>query len=156
VTGIFAARALEARDLDFASALHGEAFVVLGERGWTSGEIAALLASPGVIGLLLQDGAEAIGFALCRAIADEAELLTMAVRADRRRRGAGRALMGRAIDVARERGAHSLFLEVGADNPAALALYERIGFRPVGRRVAYYSRRGRAAVDAIVMRLALT
>jgi ribosomal-protein-alanine N-acetyltransferase len=64
--------------------------------------------------------------------------------------------MGKAIDVARERGAHSLFLEVGADNPAALALYERIGFRPVGRRVAYYSRGGRVAVDAIVMRLALT
>jgi ribosomal-protein-alanine N-acetyltransferase len=155
VTGTFAARALGAHDLDFASALHSEAFAAVGERGWTSVEIADLLASPGAGGILLQDGAAAIGFALCRTIADEAELLTVAVRADCRRRGAGRMLMGKVIDVARERGARSLFLEVAADNPGALALYERLDFRAVGRRVGYYGRRHRPAADALVMRLAL-
>jgi ribosomal-protein-alanine N-acetyltransferase len=155
VIGTFAVRALEAHDLDVASALHGEAFAAVGERGWTSTEIADLLASPGVLGLLLEDGAEAIGFALCRTVADEAELLTVAVRANRRRQGAGRTLIGKVIDRARERGAHSLFLEVAADNRAALAMYERMGFRPIDRRVAYYSRRDRPPADAIVMALAL-
>jgi ribosomal-protein-alanine N-acetyltransferase len=155
VSRTFALRALETQDLDVVSALHGEAFAVLGERGWTSAEIADLLASPGAAGVLLQDDAEPVGFALCRAVADEAELLTIAVRADRRRYGAGRALVDKVIDLARERGAHSLFLEVGADNAAALALYERVGFRRVGRRVAYYRRRGRPPADAVVMRLAI-
>ena len=45
---------LGALDLDRAAALHGESFVPLGERAWTRQDLAELLASPGVTGLLLQ------------------------------------------------------------------------------------------------------
>ena len=113
------------------------------------------LASPGVAGLLLQvDGRDA-GFALCRVAADEAELLTIAVRPADRRRGRGRRLLAAVIDHVREAGARTLFLEVGADNPAARALYEATGFRAVGRRRAYYRRGEGPAADALVMRLTL-
>ena len=61
-------------------ALHAEAFAALGERAWTRQDVAELLASPGVAGLVLQAANEAIGFAVCRVAADEAELLTIAVR----------------------------------------------------------------------------
>ena len=47
-------------------------------------------------------------------------------------------------------GAASLFLEVGADNPAALALYAGLGFTRVGMRKAYYN-----GGDALVLRLSL-
>jgi ribosomal-protein-alanine N-acetyltransferase len=155
LTDAFSHRPLGALDLDLASALHADAFALLGERGWAPREIAELLATPGVAGLLLQSNGEEIGFALCRIAADEAELLTIAVRADRRRRGAGRALMKRVVALVRERGARRLFLEVGADNPAALALYSGMGFQSVGCREAYYARPGRAPADAVLMRLAL-
>jgi [ribosomal protein S18]-alanine N-acetyltransferase len=155
VSGPFTSRPLGALDLDLASALHGEAFAALGERAWTRQEIAELLASPGVAGLLLKKDENEIGFALCRTAADEAELLTIAVRPSHRRLGAGRELLGMVIDLARRRGVRSIFLEVGADNPAAQALYERAGFLPIGRRAAYYNRGNRPAADAIVMRLAL-
>ena len=59
------------------------------------------------------------------------------------------------IDHAREAGAGALFLEVGADNPPARALYEAMGFRAIGTRTAYYRRGDGPLVDALVMRLSL-
>jgi ribosomal-protein-alanine N-acetyltransferase len=144
-----------ALDLDRAAALHGEAFTPFGERGWTRQDVAELLASPGAAGLLLQvDGAD-VGMAICRVVADEAELVTIAVRLAERRRGAGRALLAAALDHVRAAGARTLFLEVAVDNPGARTLYARAGFRDVGRRPAYFRRGDRPAVDAFIMRLDL-
>lgn len=148
-------RPLGALDLDRAAALHGEAFVPLGERGWTRQDMAELLASPGVAGLLLQiDGAD-VGMAICRVAADESELVTIAVRSAERRRGAGRTLLSAVLDHVRAAGAWTLFLEVAADNPAARALYGSEGFRDVGSRPAYFKRGQGRAVEAFVMRLDL-
>jgi ribosomal-protein-alanine N-acetyltransferase len=146
---------LGALDLDRAAALHAESFAALGERAWTRQDLAELLASPGVAGMLLAaDGGDA-GFALWRVAADEAELLTIAVRPIHRRRGVGRRLLMAAIDHVRGAGAQSLYLEVGTDNPAARRLYNAVGFRAVGNRAAYYRRGSGPAVDGIVMRLTL-
>ena len=151
----FVLGSLGALDLDRAAALHAESFAALGERAWTRRDLAELLASPGVAGMLLvADGGDA-GFALWRLAADEAELLTLAVRPIHRRRGAGRRLLAAAIDHARGAGARALYLEVGADNPAARGLYDTEGFRAVGNRAAYYRRGSAPAVDGIVMRLTL-
>jgi len=46
-------------------------------------------------------------------------------------------------------GASAIFLEVSTGNRAALALYARAGFTPIGRRPGYYSDRS----DALVLRL---
>ena len=146
---------LGALDLDRAAALHGESFVPLGERAWTRQDLAELLASPGVTGLLLQAAGRDAGIALCRVAADESEVLTIAVRPTERRRGLGRRLLTAVIEGAREAGARTLFLEVGADNPPARALYEAMGFRVIGRRAAYYRRGEGPAADALIMRLSL-
>jgi ribosomal-protein-alanine N-acetyltransferase len=108
-----------------------------------------------VSGVFLLSDRKEIGFALWRVAVDEAELLTIAVEEGHRRRGAGRALLEAVIDRVRAGGATSLFLEVGADNPAAWSLYEQNDFRAVGRRNGYYSRGDRPAADALVMRRAL-
>ena len=152
----FVLRRLGALDLDLAARLHGEAFAALGERAWTRQDMAELLASPGVAGWAAQSGADAIGFALCRVAADESELLTIAVLPNRRRLGVGHRLLDAAIAHARAAGAHALFLEVAADNPAALALYRQAAFQAVGERKAYYRRGDGPAADAILMRLTLT
>lgn len=146
---------LGALDLDRAAALHGESFAALGERAWTRRDLAELLALPGVEGLLLQADGRDVGLALCRVAADEAELLTIAVRPTERRRGAGRRLLTAVIDRVRRAGARTLFLEVGADNPAAHALYETAGFQVVGTRPAYYRRGAGRTADAVVLRLGL-
>ena len=88
---------------------------------------------------------------LARVAGGEAEILTLAVAPAARGKGLGHELLQAAIGKARALGADTMFLEVGADNPAALALYARSGFVKVGGRKGYY--RGR---DALVLRLPLT
>jgi ribosomal-protein-alanine N-acetyltransferase len=148
-------RPIGALDLDRAAALHRQAFEPLGERPWTRRDMAELLASPGVTGLFLGVEGREDGFALLRVAADEAELLTIAVEAGRRRHGLGRHLLEAVIEQARNRGAQSFFLEVGADNAPARSLYSQAGFMEVGRRPAYY-RRPVGFADALVLRLTLT
>lgn len=155
MTGSFEIVPLGALDLDRAARLHGESFGPLGERPWTRQDIAGLLAAPGCSGFLLRLDDEDAGVALCRVAADEGELLTIAVRPGVRRRGGARRLLEAVVETVGAAGATGLFLEVGADNPAARALYEGRGFQPVGRRPGYYARGGGAPADAVVMRLSL-
>lgn len=148
-------RPLGALDLDRAARLHREAFVPIGERGWTRQDIAGLLASPGTAGFLLAAKGGDVGMAICRIAADEAELLTVAVDPRHRRQGAGRRLLEAVIEKLRLAGARTLFLEVGMDNPAARALYDSVGFVAVGHRKGYYARAAGPPADAVVMRLTL-
>ncbi|MGL5009457.1 MAG: ribosomal protein S18-alanine N-acetyltransferase [Paracoccaceae bacterium] len=98
---------------------------------------------------------EADAFLIGRAVAGEAELLTLAVAAQNRRRGLGAKLVSRFIYQARLRGATQAFLEVAATNAPAIALYARAGFAETGRRRGYYRSPGHQPVDALVMTRAL-
>jgi GNAT superfamily N-acetyltransferase len=55
----------------------------------------------------------------------------MAVSPELRGHGTGRRLLAAAIELARERGARSLFLGSSHRLPAAVHLYEAVGFRHV-------------------------
>lgn len=109
--------------------------------------------------LLDQDGVFALedpgGFILLRAVADEAEILTLAVRPAARRRGLGARLVREGGTAAAARGATRLFLEVAEDNAAALALYTKAGFAEAGRRPGYYARAGGGRRDALILALNL-
>ncbi len=118
---------------------------------WSARDIAALLEGPGGFALSVRDSAIR-GFILARVVADAAEILTLAIEPEIRRRGLARALTDAAAQLAGSLGAQSLFLEVAEDNPAAVALYVAAGFAPVGRRPGYYARKAEAAIDAVVMR----
>ncbi len=120
--------------------LHAAAFTV--PRPWGAAEFARLLAAPGTL-----LATESDGFALARVIADEAEILTIAVAPARRRRGVATRLLAGLLAEAAARGAMAMFLEVAADNAAARALYDRAGFCEAGRRAGYYG-----ASDAVILR----
>lgn len=134
-------------DAAILAALHATSF----ETSWDAVEFAQLLDGPGAFGLLI----ETSGFIVCRALAGEAEVLTLAVDPGARGQGLGRALMTAAMGLARTAGAETVFLEVAADNPAAIALYEALGFERIGLRPGYYARRGGSPVDALVYRRSL-
>ena len=135
-------------DAAILAALHAQAF----EKPWNADEIAALIAGLGAYAFAAQAPEELAGFILCRAVADEAEILTLATAPAHRRRGVAQALLRAAMDGATARGARAMFLEVAADNPAAVALYRQAGFAQVGARGGYYQR-GDGAIDALVLRL---
>lgn len=125
--------------------LHARAFVT--PAPWDAASFAGFLADP--LAFLLIEGDA--GFLLGRAVAGEAELLTIAVSPESRRRGLGRKLMARFLYQARLRGAERAFLEVAADNPAAIALYESSGFRKAGVRRGYYHAPDGRRIDALVL-----
>ena len=67
-----------------------------------------------------------------------ARLYSLATAAEERGKGVASALMTAATEAARDRGCRVLRLEVRADNVAAIGLYERLGYRRIGRLPAYY------------------
>jgi ribosomal-protein-alanine N-acetyltransferase len=130
-----------AADTGPLAALHAACF----PDSWDAAAIAKLLDTPGTFAFHDRDG-----FVLARTAAGEAEILTLAVAPLARGRGLGRALLQVAIIRAQELGAETMFLEVGADNPHALALYAGLGFAKAGTRKGYYSGK-----DALLLRLPL-
>ncbi|WP_343080953.1 GNAT family N-acetyltransferase [Ostreiculturibacter nitratireducens] len=126
------------------AALHSRCFTA--PRPWGAGEFASLLSQPSVF--LLEEGQ---GFILGRVVAGEAELLTLAVAPEARRRGLGRALLSRFDETARTRGAEDAFLEVAENNAAARALYAAAGWKPAGRRRGYVTGLDGRSVDALVL-----
>lgn len=135
-------------DAPALAALHARSFTT--PRPWTAAEFAELLASP--LCFLLT---EAQGFLLGRVIADEAELLTVAVAPEARRQGEGARLLAAFAQAAKARGATMAFLEVAENNAAARALYARAGWAQAGRRKGYYHSPEGDALDAVVMTLPL-
>jgi len=114
-------------------------------RPWDEKEFDSLLKSRGVF--LVEDEAS---FALGRVVADEAELLTLAVHPNERSVGLGRARLSDFEAQAKKLGAQKSFLEVAANNSAAIALYLSAGYLKCGQRRAYYRRQNEDAVDAVV------
>lgn len=132
-------RAVVAADLPELARLHATCF----PQAWDAHALAGLLESPGIIALYAPGG-----FVLARAAADEAEILTVAVDPSARRKGLGRALLIEACAQAHAQGAARMFLEVGAANDAARALYATLGFDNVGSRRSYYEQ----GADALILR----
>lgn len=127
------------------SALHGRCFQT--PASWSAADFASFIADP--LAYLLVEGDA--GFLLGRAVAGEAELLTLVVAPEARRRGLGRRLVDRFLYQARLRGADRAFLEVAADNAAGIALYESAGFARVGQRRGYYQTPEGLRIDALVL-----
>jgi len=123
------------------AAIHASAF--LPDEAWSTAIFAGHLSLPGTFGFVHEAG----GVVLARRAADEAEILTIAVAPEARRRGAARAMLRAAIAEATARGAATLFLEVSSANSVARALYESEGFGQVGKRRGYYE----DGTDALVL-----
>lgn len=129
----------EAHHLDEVMPIMTTAFSPDFGEAWTRSQCAGILPMAGVAMFLARDPASQVthGFSLLRAVADEAELLLIAVAPAERRRGVGRALIDHFVGHARECGATRLHLEV-RDGNDAIALYQSAGFEVAGRRRNYY------------------
>lgn len=114
------------------------------DRHWSADEFAALLAGGAVL------TGDARSFVLGQVIAGEGEVLTLATHPDHRRQGLARTALHQFCAAC-----ETVVLEVAADNSAAGALYQSLGFVEVGRRVSYY-RRATGAVDALILRCEMT
>jgi ribosomal-protein-alanine N-acetyltransferase len=93
-----------------------------------------------------------VGFAIARAVTDEAELLSIGVVKEYRRVGLATRLLAQVIEFVAARGVQKLFLEVAEDNAGAQSLYAAHGFTRVGRRPDYYRGRDGTSTAALTLR----
>lgn len=119
---------------------------------WTARQLEDALDADGALGMVAEQGGEVIGSVLGRVVADEGEILTLAVVPRLRRRGLGRVLLDAAIAACRIAGAATVWLEVRDSNAAAKAMYRSAGFVAAGLRRSYYRR---PTEDAVVLCLRL-
>lgn len=93
-----------------------------------------------------------VGYAVMWCVLDHGELANLAIDPGHRNRGLGSLLLDRVIERAGVRGVRNLYLEVRVSNERAADLYERKGFREIGRRRNYYER-PREDARVLAMRL---
>jgi [ribosomal protein S18]-alanine N-acetyltransferase len=136
------------RDASAIAALHAACF----RRGWGEQEVEALLLDRHVIAHRASAGGRLIGFIMSRLVADEAEILSVAVAARSQGRGLARALLSLHLRRLAGLGARAVFLEVDEHNRAAIRLYDRAGFHEVARRPNYYPAAAAKPATALILR----
>jgi [ribosomal protein S18]-alanine N-acetyltransferase len=139
-------------DLDEVMRIMTAAFPPCFGEAWTRSQCAGILPMQGVSLVLAAQDGRTLGFSLVRAVADEAELLLLAVDPAQQRRGIGQALLDNFIAGALACGAHRLHLEVRDGNPA-IELYRASGFATAGRRRNYYHGQDGQSYDAVTLML---
>jgi RimJ/RimL family protein N-acetyltransferase len=117
--------------------------------------IAEGVEDPATVSLLAEAGGEPVGQLVLHLAPYGVADLGMLVAAGWRGRGVGGALLAEGIERARQAGAHKIALQVWPHNAAAIALYERFGFRREGLLRQHYRRRSGELWDAVVMGLPL-
>ena len=127
------------QDLDNAMRVMEAAFGRTYGEAWTRSQCAGILPMAGVSLFLARDSKsdEVVGFSLFRSVADESELLLLAVSPLRHREGIGSQLLDHFMNQAQANGANREHHEVRDGNPA-IEMYKAAGFTPIGRRRNYY------------------
>jgi [ribosomal protein S18]-alanine N-acetyltransferase len=142
--GSFTIRPAVSQDLDALAAIDALCFPP--GIAYPREEISFLLLNPTVIALVAERSGIIVGLAALerrrrtRQNARYGELVTIEVLPALRRESIGGALYKTLEDSLREWGGSSIHLHVSVENPAAVAFYQRLGFRIVDRVSAYYLR----------------
>lgn len=119
-------------------------------RPWRADEFANLLENRGIFLI-----SHTNGFALGRIAGPEAELLTIAVHPDAQNAGRGTRLVDDFLCKATTLGAKDIFLEVAENNPSAIALYLKSGFREVAKRTEYFKQIKGPALTALIFKYSI-
>ena len=120
---------------------------------WTEAMLRMQLQPDSHVFLTAETDGEVVGYVGLTYVLDEGYISNVAVRPDRRRRGAADALLGALEARARALRLSFLTLEVRESNAPAIALYGKHGYRIAGRRKNYYEK---PTEDALLMTLTLT
>lgn len=119
---------------------------------WTEAQLRAQLPDDRHVFLVAERGNEVLGYVGLMHVLDEGYISNVAVSPDFRRQGIGAALIAELTRRAGRLELAFLTLEARASNAPAIRLYEKMGFRQVGRRKRYYQR---PEEDAVLMTLFL-
>ncbi len=116
---------------------------------WSEKSVASELHNDLALWLVAVEGETVLGYVGSQTVCGETDMMNVAVHPDHRRRGIAADLIEQLIRQLKNRGSCSLTLEVRASNDGAIALYDKLGFQPVGRRPNYYRN---PKEDALILR----
>ena len=116
---------------------------------WSENSVASELNNDLALWLVAMNDDTVVGYIGSQTVAGETDVMNIAVHPDWRRRGIAQSLIECLVVELKNRGSEALMLEVRASNAPAIALYEKLGFRQVGRRPNYYRN---LKEDALILR----
>lgn len=122
------------KDLLLVAAIERNCFI----DPWTVEMLRAEMQKQDSYGLILEEDGKALGYACGNALFEDGEVEKVAVLAESRGKGYGKALVLGLFEIAKQRGAERIFLEVRASNAPALGLYQSVGFEKTRLRKRYY------------------
>ena len=88
--------------------------------------------------LVLRYDNEIVCFGGIKIILDEANIMDIVTRKDKRNQGFAKFVLNELINISKEQNCASITLEVRENNMPAIHLYELFDFKEVGRRKKYY------------------
>ena len=116
---------------------------------WSEKSIASEIDNRLSYWLVAEEDGIIAGYVGSQSVLDSADMMNIAVSPDFRRKGIGQLLVEQLISALQKRKIHFLLLEVRVSNAPAIALYNKLGFRQVGRRPKYYHN---PREDALILR----
>ena len=116
---------------------------------WSESSIASELGNRLSLWLVAVDGDRVVGYVGSQSVLGETDMMNIAVAPDYRRQGIAEKLVTELISGLRQKGNHSLMLEVRVSNTSARQLYAKLGFEQVGLRKNYYRN---PKEDAMILR----
>ena len=122
---------------------------------WSRGNFIDSIAAGHLARVSHGDAGELLGYFIAMTGVQELHLLNITVAPALQGRGHARAMVAALLALGREHRAAKLWLEVRESNARARAIYERMGFAPVGLRKNYYPAPLGRREDAVVMSLAV-
>jgi len=87
---------------------------------------------------IIEVGVKLVGYIIFWIFKDEAHIANLAIHPEYRKRGYGEYLFKWSLEFIRNKKVATVTLEVNEKNLSARGLYEKYGFKMVGRRVKYY------------------
>jgi ribosomal-protein-alanine N-acetyltransferase len=142
-SGVMSVRKFQVADADAVMAIATEA---PGAAIWSRASYAKFTDEKESLALVFERRGAISGFLIGRRVADQAEVLNLAVATAHRGKGEGTALLQAALEEFGLRGTKSVYLEVREANTGAIAFYEKHGFVKTGRRNGYYRNPDEAAI----------
>ncbi|MBP5534044.1 MAG: GNAT family N-acetyltransferase [Alphaproteobacteria bacterium] len=118
------------------------------KKAWDEKAFADLLCLPTTVGYL--NDCAFVLFSVCD---NQAEILTLGVVPDARKKGVASSLLKHSFDELKKAGVKEIFLDVNVNNLAARKLYEKAGFEQISVRKNYYDEAGQKS-DALVLKKA--
>lgn len=106
---------------------------------WTEGILKSELENENSRYIIAKEDNEIVGFAGIIITPIDVEITNIVTKKNKRKKGIGKALLEKIIEMAKQTEYETISLEVNEKNIIAIQLYEKSGFEKIGIRKKYYN-----------------